>query len=171
MSQVTRRWSIVYDIACSQQSRGRAALQMGTLAQSALIILFLVASVRLGQAQSSTIIVDEAKLLVSIVLRHQKFPSASPYCSVEKLDKNDKAFEADYYAFAASCDFPNTKATSPWGTYLVSPRTGDVLNYDICKWGEYRDLRERQKQVRLQTGATEDAEKKYRDAAGCNRTK
>jgi hypothetical protein len=144
---------------------------MGKLPQLAVIMLFLVVTGTLVQAQDSTIKVDEAKQLVGIVLRHQKFPSSSAYCSIENLDKNGKAFEAGYYAFAASCDFPNTQATSPWGTYLVSPRTGDVLNFDTCKWVEYRDLRERQKKVMLQTGTTEDAEKKYRDATGCNKTK
>jgi len=117
-----------------------------------------------------TISVDEAKQLVGIVLRHQKFPSSSPYCSIENLDRNGRPFEAGYYAFAASCDFPNTQATSPWGTYLVSPRTGDVLNYDTCKRVEYRDL-QHQRQVMLQTGTTADGEKKYREATGCNKTK
>lgn len=118
-----------------------------------------------------TITVDEAKQLVGTVLHRQKFPSSSPYCSIENLDRNGKPFEVGYYAFAASCDFPNTQATSPWGTYLVSPRTGDVLNYDTCKWVEYRDLRQRQKQIMLQTGATADAEKKYQEATGCDKTK
>lgn len=62
-----------------------------------------------------TITVDEAKQLVGTVLHHQKFPSSSPYCSIENLDRNGKPFEVGYYAFAASCDFPNTQATSPWG--------------------------------------------------------
>jgi len=139
---------------------------MSKVLQAAGLILLLVAGM-LVQAQESTISVDDAKQLVGIVLRHQNFPSSSPYCTVENLDKNGKVFQPGYYAFGASCDFPNTPATSPWGTYLVSPRTGDVLNYDTCKWLSYSDLRQRQKQIMLQTGATRASEQKYRDSSGC----
>jgi hypothetical protein len=140
---------------------------MGKVLQAATIILLLVAGM-LVQAQDSTIGVDDAKQLVGIVLRHQKFPSSSPYCTVENLDKNGEPFQPGYYAFGASCDFPNTPATSPWGTYLVSPRTGDVLNYDTCRWLSYSDLRQRQKQIMLKTGATRASEQKYRDSRGCD---
>ena len=132
-------------------------------------VILLAAS--LVNAQQPTISVGEAKELVGLVLRHQGFPSSSPYCDLEPLDKDGKPFAPDYYAFGASCDFPNTAATSPWGTYLVSPRTGEVLNFDTCKWLVYHDLRERQKQGMLQTGATEDSERRYRDATGCHRAK
>jgi hypothetical protein len=131
----------------------------------------LLLSAALANAQQQTISVGEAKELVSLVLRHQGFPSSSQHCQVESLDKNGKPFAPDYYAFGASCDFPNTAATSPWGTYLVSPRTGEVLNFDTCKWLGYHDLRECQKQIMLQTGATEDSERRYRDGTGCEKTK
>jgi len=131
----------------------------------------LLLSAALANAQQQTISVGEAKELVGLALRHQEFPSSSQYCQVESLDRNGKSFAPDYYAFGASCDFPNTAATSPWGTYLVSPRTGEVLNFDTCKWLAYHDLRERQKQILLQTGATEDSECRYRDAVGCVKTK
>ncbi len=121
-----------------------------------------------AKAQEVTISGDEAKEVVGMVLRHQKFPSSSPHCDIENLDKNGKVFAPGYYAFGASCDFPNNPTTSPWGTYLVSPRTGDVLNYDTCKWLSYSDLRQRQKQIMLQTGATEASERKYRDSTGCD---
>ena len=124
-----------------------------------------------SSVQQPGISVSEAKELVGLALHSQGFPSSSPHCEVEILDKNGEQFVPNYYAFFASCDFPNTAATSPWGTYLVSPRTGDVLNFDTCKWVEYRDLRERQKRVMLQTGATESAEQTYRDATGCSKTK
>ncbi len=123
-----------------------------------------------GNAQRATISVQEAKELVGIVLRHQTFPAASPYCTIEDLDnKKTEPFARGYYAFGASCDFPNTPATSPWGTYLVSPRTGDVLQFDTCKWFGYADLRERQKQAMLQTGATAANERRYRDSTGCSK--
>lgn len=121
--------------------------------------------------QQSNIGADEAKELLVIVLRHQKFPASSRYCQIEPLDKQGQPFTSNYYAFGASCDFPNSPATSPWGTYLVSPRTGDVLNFDTCKWVRYDDLRRRQKQIVLHTGATEASEGRYREATGCNKTK
>lgn len=141
--------------------------EMNKVLQTAAIIVVLVAGI-VAQVQDSTISVDVAKQLVGIVLQHQKFPLSSPYCSVENLDKKGEPFQPGYYAFHASCDFPNTPATSPWGTYLVSPRTGDVLNYDTCKWLNYSDLRQRQKQIMLQTGATRASEHKYRNGSGCD---
>lgn len=132
-------------------------------------VLLLTAA--LANAQQQNISVGEAKELVNLVLRHQGFPSSSKYRRVESLDRKGEPFAPDYYAFGAYCDFPNTAATSPWGTYLVSPRTGEVLNFDTCKWLGYRNLRERQKQIMLQTDATEDSERRYRDAVGCEKGK
>lgn len=122
-------------------------------------------------SQESTISLAEAKSLVGIVLRHQQFPLSSPYCEIENLDQEGRTFAPDYYAFSAHCDFPNTAATSPWGTYLVSPRTGDVLQFDFCKWFRYADLRRVQKQIMLRTHATEAAEAQYQEKNGCARGK
>ena len=132
-------------------------------------LIFLPAA--FGVGQQATVTVDEAKQLVGLVLRHQKFPASSPYCQIGSLDKQGKPFARDYYAFGASCDFPNTAATSPWGTFLVSPRTGDVLNFNTCKWLRYADLGERQKQIMLKTGATEASEGQYRETTGCTKSK
>jgi len=113
----------------------------------------------------------EAKSLLEIVLRHRGFPSSSQYCEIESADKDGKPFVPDYYSFGASCDFPNTGATSAWGTYVVSPRTGAVLLFDYCKWFGYADLRRAQRQVMLRTHATEAAEAQYREKTGCAKAK
>jgi len=82
------------------------------------------------------------------------------------MDKGDP-FIAGYYSFAASCDFPNTAATTPWGQFAVSPRTGDVVQLETCKWFRYPDLRVLQKQIVAQTHASEQAEVRYRKNTGC----
>jgi hypothetical protein len=124
-----------------------------------------------GYAQEAAMSVAEAKALVGIVLRHHGFPSSSQYCAVERLDKSGDPFVPDYYSFGASCDFPNTAATSPWGVYVVSPRTGEVLEFDVCHWVGYPDLRRAQRQIVLRTHATEAAEARYREKTGCLKAK
>jgi hypothetical protein len=140
-------------------------------ARRLIAIAFVLVAVRTVIAQEATIGVAEAKSLVGIVLRHQGFPSSSQYCQVEIVDEGGKLFAPGYYAFGASCDLPNTAATSPWGAYLVSPRTGEVLNFDMCKWFGYSDLRRLQKQIMLRTHATDASERQYREATGCAKTK
>jgi|ERR1019366_5960932 hypothetical protein len=136
-------------------------------ATTIIVILF---SAALVHSQQSTISVGEARKLVVLVLQLQGFPSSRQDCRVESLDKDGKPFAPDYYAFGASCHFPSTAAPTSWGRYLVSPRTGGVLNFDTCMWLEHHDLRERQEQIMLQTGGTQDSERKYRDATGCKKT-
>lgn len=135
------------------------------------VISLTLLNVESVSSQQATISVSEAKSLVEIVLRHQGFPISSQYCEIANLDKEGDPFEAGYYAFGASCDFPNTAATSPWGTYLVSPRTGDVGRFDFCEWFQYPELRRAQKQIMLRTHATEAAEAKYRAEIGCAKAK
>jgi len=140
---------------------------VGRLIAVALTCLAL----RTANSQETTISVAEARSLVNIVLRHQGFPSSSEYCQVEPMDKESEPFVSGYYAFNASCDFPNTAATSPWGEYVVSPRTGDVLEFELCKWFRYPDLRRMQKQIVVRTHATEATEAQYREKIGCVRAK
>ncbi|MGO9405581.1 MAG: hypothetical protein ACLPVW_19160 [Terriglobales bacterium] len=128
-------------------------------------------ALRTANSQETTISVAEARSLVKIVLRHQGFPSLSHYCQIESMDKEGEPFIPDYYSFNASCDFPNTAATSPWGEYIVSPRTGDVLEFELCKWFRYSDLRRMQKQIVLRTHATEATEAQYRGKIGCVKAK
>lgn len=124
-----------------------------------------------GGTQEATISVTEAKSLVDIVLRHQGFPMSSQYCEIANLDKKGTPFVADYYSFGASCDFPKTAATSSWGVYFVSPRTGNVEQMDQCKWFRYPELEQMQKQIMLRTHATEAGEIKYREKIGCAKAK
>ena len=83
------------------------------------------------------------------------------------MDKGDP-FVAGYFSFAASCDFPNGAATSPWGQFAVSPRTGDVVQLETCKWFRYPDLRVLQMQIVAQAHASEQAEVRYRKSTGCH---
>jgi hypothetical protein len=136
-------------------------------AVSQLIVVALTFLAGSLESQEPTINVVEAKSLVAIVLRHHGFPMSSQYCEVSSLDKEGQPFVADYYSFGASCDFPNTAATSSWGVYFVSPRTGDVEQMDRCTSFRYSELRRMQKQIMLRTHATETGEIKYREKIGC----
>jgi hypothetical protein len=133
-----------------------------------VLTLLAVGDIR---SQEGGIGVAEARSLVEIVLRHQGFPSSSQYCQIESMDKEGESFAPGHYSFSASCDFPNTAATSPWGEYVVSPRTGDVLSFELCKWFRYPELRRMQKQIVLRTHATETVEAQYREKIGCVKPK
>jgi hypothetical protein len=118
-------------------------------------------------AQEKTISVAEARSLVDVVLRQEQFPSNSKYCEVSSMDKGEP-FVRDYYSFSASCDFPNTAATSAWGVYVVSPRTGEVVNFDGCRWFMFPELKSIQKQIMLRNHTTEAAEAPYRKNTRCH---
>src|SRR5271165_6644923 len=101
--------------------------------------------------QPKTIGADEAKSLVRVVLRHENIHLSSRYCSLEQLDRNGKPFAADYYSFSAACDYPNTAATTPFGIYVVSPRTGDVWEFNRCEWFKFPELRRLQRSIMART--------------------
>jgi len=145
-------------------------LKMVAVSQLIAVVLMLLAAGTV-EAQEATIGVTEAKSLVDIVLRHQGFPISSRHCKIASLDKEGQPFLADYYSFGASCDFPNTAATSSWGIYFVSPRTGDVEEMDQCNLFQYPELRQLQKQIMLRTHAIEAGEIKYRERIGCTKAK
>ena len=118
-------------------------------------------------AQEGT--VAEAESLVRVVLKHEKIQLSSRYCELERLDKNGKSFVSDYYSFGAHCDYPNTAATTPFGIYVVSPRTGDVWEYNQCKWFDFPELHRLQRNILQRTHATDATEAKYREATGCKK--
>jgi len=115
--------------------------------------------------------VTEAESLVRLVLKHERIRLSSQHCELERLDKDGKSFVSDYYSFGAHCDYPNTAATTPFGIYVVSPRTGDVWEYNRCQWFGFPELRRLQRTVMRRTHATDGTEKKYREATGCTEEK
>ncbi len=132
----------------------------------AILFAFLLLSGR-AFCQPSAISVADAKSLVSLVLRHERINLSSRYCQLEQLDTEGKPFVADYYSFGASCDYPNTGATTPFGIYVVSPRTGDVWEFNRCRWFAFPELRRLQRNIMRRTHATEMEESKYREKTGC----
>jgi hypothetical protein len=96
-----------------------------------LIALSVCGCAAIGaMAQATKITTEEAKSLVGVVLRHEHIQVSSRYCELSQMDKQGKPFVPDYYSFSATCDYPNTAATTPFGIYVVSPRTGDVFEFN-----------------------------------------
>jgi hypothetical protein len=131
----------------------------------AIFLVCLAASTAL--AQPATITATEAESLVRVVLRHEKIRLSPRYCELERLDHEGKSFVSSYYSFGAHCDYPNTAATTPFGIYVVSPRTGDVWEFNRCKWFRFTELRTLQRDIKRRTHATDDAELTYRRKTGC----
>jgi hypothetical protein len=106
----------------------RCAFVMGVVLVS-IAITFAQSNV----AQPATISSVEAKSLVQSVLKNRNIHLSEKYCELETLDRDGKPFVANYYTFGASCDYPHTAATTPFGIYVVSPRTGDVWEFNTCE--------------------------------------
>jgi len=132
-------------------------------------VLICAISSALGQAR--TISASEAKSLVRVVLKHDRIKIASRYCSLEQIDKPGKRFIEGSYSFDARCDFTNAFATTVYGLYVVSERTGDVWNFNGCEWFDFPQLHHLQRDImrRLRTNAAERA--KYRKETGCAESK
>ena len=137
----------------------------GTLGLLAVFLFCFTAWTALGQ--QATITVTEAESLVRVVLRHEKVRFSPRYCELERLDHEVKTFVPDYYSFGAHCDYPNTAATTPFGIYVVSPRTGDIWEFNRCKWFRFPELLTLQRNIKYRTHVTDDAELAYRQKTGC----
>jgi len=127
---------------------------------------------KLGNLEESTqpaaIITEaQAKSLVREVLRHGKVRLSSRYCELEPVRKDGKPFVQDYYSVWAYCDYPNIGATTVFGLFVVSPRTGEVWEYNTCKTLTFPELMELRRKIAPQTNVTEEAEAKYRAKIGC----
>jgi len=122
-------------------------------------------------AQQTTITADEAKSLVRTVLRHEHINLSPRYCELDEIHKQGKPFVPDYYSFSATCDYPNTAATTPFGIYIVSPRTGDVFEFTRCRWYQFAELRRLQRSITQRTKQSSAEEAKYRKASGCDSTR
>jgi hypothetical protein len=161
---------------CSRQvsrssgyDRYRARIVWGMKARHLWTVCIVFGAVASALGQAGTITSNEAKSLVRVVLRHENFRLSSPYCKVEQIDRDGKAFIHDYYSFSADCDYPDREgATVAFGVYVVSPRTGDVLEFNRCEWLSFPELRRLQRSIRHRTHATDTEEMKYRDQTGCN---
>ncbi len=63
-----------------------------------------------------------------------------------------------------------TAATTAFGIYVVSPRTGDVWEYNQCKMVRFSGTTQAAAERILQrTHATDATEAKYREATGCKK--
>jgi hypothetical protein len=117
--------------------------------------------------QPPKITTEEAKSLVGVVLRHEHIRLSSRYCELGQIDKPGKPFVPDYNSFSATCDYPNTAATRPFGIYVVSPRTGDVFEFNRCEWFSFQELSRLQRNIMQRTKHTAAEEVPFRERTGC----
>jgi hypothetical protein len=131
----------------------------------AAIVFLYAAGSAFGQQRAIT--VAQAESLVRVVLKHQRLEMPSRYCEMHEMTKDLKAFIADYYSFAPACDYPNSAATTPLGLFVVSPRTGEVWEFNNCEVFTFPKLLRLRRKLVPQNDATEKAEAKYRISLGC----
>jgi hypothetical protein len=144
-----------------------AAAQIGTVSRAQHVSVEQVIR-KSNTAQPATISSVEAKSLVQAVLKNRNIHLSAKYCELKALGRDGKPFVADYYTLGASCDYPNTAATTSFGVYVVSPRTGHVWEFNICEQFSFPTLTRIQKDIKQRTGNTDIAEAKYREQMGCD---
>ena len=111
---------------------------------------------------------DQAKAVLSIVLKHQRHDLNKTGMSVEELHRKDGSDpHPGYYDFGLSYDTPEAGATQVLGAYAVSRFTGDVWELNLCKRFSPRDLKKLQKIIMARTGRSFSSEKMERIGLGC----
>jgi hypothetical protein len=78
---------------------------------------------------------DQAKQLLMLVLRHERYKLRKPGVFVDGDLKDDKGKppHTGYFDFSVGYDSPKAGATEYWGLFAVSVRTGDVWELNSCK--------------------------------------
>ena len=123
-----------------------------------------------SNAQPATISSAEARAIVETVLKNRNIHLSDRYCELKSMDGNGKPFVTKYYTFGGSCDYPRTAATTPFGVYVVSPRTGEVWEFNTCEHVTFPALTRIQTEIKHRTGNTDVAEAQYREHIGCDTT-
>jgi len=110
----------------------------------------------------------QARQVLIIVLRHERYKLRSPYFFIEDLsDKNGKPTHPGFLDFGMGYDYPKAGAVDNLGIYSVSILTGDVWETELCKRYTFPALRRIQKIIMKQTGKTMVDEKEQRKGLGC----
>lgn len=126
------------------------------------VALLAVLSAGQTSGQQRAITVDQAKSLVRLVLQHEHLHYQPKYCDIRPAEKDGTPFVPNYYSLAATCDFPNTVATDPLGIFVVSPRTGDVWEFNSCDRYTFPELLKLREKIAGSSDVAEKAEAEYR---------
>lgn len=116
-----------------------------------------------GQIQHDGLTPEQARALLIMVLKHETLFIDKPGFNIEHIE-----FVPEYINFHVTWDSPDTAATDVIGEFVVSPRTGDVWESNMCKQYAFSELKRLQTEIMKRTGWTLAGELKEREGLGCN---
>ncbi|AUP76360.1 hypothetical protein CWS02_05580 [Enterobacter sp. EA-1] len=93
-----------------------------------------------------------------MVLKHETLFIDKPGFNIEHIE-----FVPEYINFHVAWDSPDAAATDVIGEFVVSPRTGDVWESNMCKQYAFSELKRLQTEIMKRTGWTLAGELKERE--------
>jgi len=124
---------------------------------------------KVDAVQASGLTRAQAKELLVVVLRHEKYKLNAPGVFVDGDLYDDKGNppHPGYYDFSVGSDSPKEGATNYAGLFSVSVLTGDVWEINLCKRFAFPLLHKIQAAIMRRTGKTLAQESSERKGLGC----
>jgi hypothetical protein len=112
---------------------------------------------------------DQAKQVLVVVLKHEKYRLEKRGMDIDGPFKVDPSIpsERGFWEFGLTYDSPKLGATQVLGRYAVSRLTGDVWETNLCKRYDFPSLKRIQAEIMTRTGKTFADEKEARQGLGC----
>jgi hypothetical protein len=124
---------------------------------------------RADQVEVTGLSREQAKQVLIIVLKHEKFRLSMPgvFINADLADNKGNPPHPGFYDYSVGYDSAKAGATEYLGLFSVSRMTGDVWEINICKHYEFPDLRHIQSIIMQRTGQSFAGEKQARLGLGC----
>jgi hypothetical protein len=127
------------------------------------------AGIDLKSIQSAGLTKDQAKEVLVLALKHDKYnlSKRGVFIDGDLKDANGNPAHPGYYDFSLGYDSPKSGATEYMGLFSVSVLTGDVWETNTCKRLGSRALKRLQTVISHKTTKTFADEKDARRGLGC----
>ncbi len=124
----------------------------------------------IGQVAASGLTQDQARQVLMLVLRHERYQvgKAGAFVDGDLKDAEGRPPHPGYHDFSVGYDSPKSGATEYWGLFAVSRATGDVWEVNQCKRFAFPELARIQRRISGSTGQTLAGEAPLRRGLGCS---
>ena len=106
----------------------------------------------------------QARQVLRVVLRHERFPVGKAGFYIETLASGNRG----YREFGVTFESPQAAATTVLGAFAVSRMTGDVWETNLCKRYAFPELEQLQARIMKRTHQTFATEVGERRKLGCS---
>jgi hypothetical protein len=135
------------------------------------LILLIATCIWRPTAQGRELRFDEAQKVVVMVARHDRITVDDRTIVLNSMDtRNQQGFIPGYYSFSVIQE--SASSTQPDRTlrmYIVSKRTGDTWELNLCTHYSFPELQQMQRNIMKKTGATPADEHGMPKAIGCEK--